>query len=92
VPDTLSVSQRLEFGGAQLSRAALEELDLSPSPDEFPGPTKPIFVGHYRLKGEPSPLSDRVACVDYSVAKGGKLAAYRWDGESVLRREKFVGV
>jgi hypothetical protein len=23
-----------------------------------------------------------VACVDYSVAKGGPLAAYRYDGES----------
>ena len=75
-----------------MSPAALEELDLAPSPDAFPVPTKPIFVGHYWLKGEPSPLSNLVACVDYSVAKGGKLAAYRWNGESVLRREHFVAV
>ena len=91
-PDTLPVSGRLEFGGAQLSRAALGELDLLPQPDPFPAPTKPVFVGHYWLKGEPSPLSNLVACVDYSVAKGGKLAAYRWNGESVLKREHFVAV
>jgi hypothetical protein len=30
-----------------------------------------------------------VACVDYSIGKGGKLVAYRWDGESNLKQEKF---
>ena len=29
-------------------------------------------------------LAPNVACTDYCVAKGGKLVAYRWDGESVL--------
>lgn len=90
--DNLTVSQRLEFGGAKLSGAALKELNLTPSPAPFPTPTKPIFVGHYWLKGAPSPLSDVVACVDYSVAKGGRLAAYRWNGEQVLRHEHFVTV
>jgi diadenosine tetraphosphatase ApaH/serine/threonine PP2A family protein phosphatase len=53
---------------------------------------KPVFVGHYWLTGEPAPLSDCVACLDYSVAEGGKLCAYRWDGESRLSRERFVWV
>jgi hypothetical protein len=46
----------------------------------------PVFVGHYWLPpGRPEPLASNVACVDYSVAKdGGKLVAYRWDGEDVL--------
>ena len=91
-PGTLPVSQRLEFGGANLSRAQLDELDLATPPDAFPVPTKPVFVGHYWLKGEPSPLSNVVACVDYSVAKGGKLAAYRWNGERVLAQKNFVVV
>lgn len=55
------------------------------------GPT-PTFVGHYWLTGTPTPLSNRVACVDYSVAKGGKLVAYRWDGESTLSAAKFEWV
>lgn len=50
---------------------------------------KPLFVGHYWLDGNPETLSDRVACVDYSVAKGGKLVAYRWQGESVLTKHNF---
>ena len=50
---------------------------------------KPVFVGHYWAKGVPTVLSDKVACVDYSVGKGGNLVAYRFDGESVLKQEKF---
>lgn len=50
---------------------------------------KPIFIGHYWENGVPKLLSNKVACVDYSVAKGGKLVAYRWDGESHLKLQKF---
>ena len=49
----------------------------------------PCFVGHYWLNGEPAPLADNIACLDYSVAKHGKLVAYRWDGEQVLEQSKF---
>lgn len=51
---------------------------------------RPVFLGHYWLVGNPAPLAPNVACLDYSVAKpGGKLVAYRWDGEQELRAEKF---
>jgi hypothetical protein len=53
---------------------------------------KPVFVGHYWLTGTPEVLSDKVACVDYSVAKGGKLVAYRWDGEAKLDNGRLVWV
>ncbi|XZE17516.1 metallophosphoesterase [Pirellulaceae bacterium SH449] len=52
----------------------------------------PVFVGHYWLTGRPAPLAPNVACTDFSVAKGGKLVAYRWDGESILDKEKFEWV
>ncbi|MFT5432630.1 MAG: hypothetical protein ACI9OJ_003332 [Myxococcota bacterium] len=53
----------------------------------------PVFVGHYWMEGRPAPLAPNIACLDYSVAKpGGQLVAYRFDGESVLDREKFVWV
>ncbi len=50
----------------------------------------PCFIGHYWLTGEPAPLTNNVACLDYSVANGGKLVAYRWDGEAVLSKAKFM--
>jgi len=53
----------------------------------------PVFLGHYWLSGDPEPLATNIACVDYSVAKpGGKLVAYRWDGESSLSNKKYVWV
>jgi len=55
---------------------------------------KPVFVGHYWMSGEPKPLSDHIACLDYSVAggDGGKLCAYRFDEEQRIARNKFVWV
>ena len=49
----------------------------------------PVFMGHYWLKGTPGVLAPNLACVDYAVAKQGKLVAYRWDGEATLRDENF---
>lgn len=58
----------------------------------YPPEAPPFFMGHYWMNGLPKPLAKNVACTDYSVAKRGKLAAYRWDGETVLRAESFVWV
>ena len=55
----------------------------------YPDNAKPVFIGHYWLNGEPAPLADNVACVDYSVAKNGKLVAYRWDGETILKKDHY---
>ena len=52
----------------------------------------PVFLGHYWLEGKPEPLAINIACVDYSVAKAGKLVAYRWDGEQKLSSDKFIFV
>jgi len=54
---------------------------------------KPLFLGHYWMEGDIKPLADNIACLDYSVAKeGGKLVAYRWDGEQKIDKSKFVFV
>jgi hypothetical protein len=59
----------------------------------YPADAKPVFVGHYWLSAErPELLAGNVACLDYSVAKGGFLCAYRWDGEQTLCNENFVWV
>jgi hypothetical protein len=57
----------------------------------YPADAKPVFMGHYWLSGSrPELLAPNVACVDWSVAKGGFLCAYRWDGEQELDVGKFV--
>lgn len=62
--------------------------------NDLPGAFKqsgvPTFVGHYWLTGDPSPLSDTVACLDYSIANQGKLVAYRFDGVLPLCATKFM--
>jgi hypothetical protein len=50
---------------------------------------KPVFFGHYWLKGQPTLQSEKMACVDYSAGKGGPLVAYRWEGEENLRTSNF---
>ncbi len=63
-------------------------VDLLPGYDGV----KPVFFGHYWLRGDPSPLAPQIACLDYSAARGGRLAAYRFDGERNLRPDAFVSV
>ncbi|MFN1835281.1 metallophosphoesterase [Balneola sp. MJW-20] len=53
---------------------------------------KPVFFGHYWLRGEPALQSPYVCCLDYSIGKKEKLAAYRYDGEEELYAEKLVWV
>ncbi len=53
----------------------------------------PVFFGHYWLQGTPAPFAKNVACVDYSVAKQGKLCAYRWDaGDTEASQDRFEWV
>jgi hypothetical protein len=52
----------------------------------------PVFFGHYWLRGTPQILQPHAVCLDYSVAKGGQLIGYRWDGEQTLSADKLVWV
>jgi hypothetical protein len=65
---------------------ALDSIDYYLSND------KKVFFGHYWLKGEPTLYKDNICCLDYSVAKGGKLIAYRYDEESILENAKITYV
>ncbi len=58
--------------------------------DLYSGP--PVIFGHYWFVGTPAVISTLFACLDYSVANGGPLVAYRWDGESELATEKLAWV
>lgn len=66
------------------------EVSLREAAVPYPPDAKPVFVGHYWLIGQPPELlADNVACLDYSVAKGGFLCAYRWQGEQTLSKDHF---
>lgn len=92
---------RIRWWASDLStyrKAAIGPPDLRdavpdiPFPDElrpvpYAGP--PVFFGHYWLHGEPVVLGDKLACLDYSVAKNGPLVAYRWEGEERLSSQKL---
>jgi hypothetical protein len=57
----------------------------------YPPDAPPVFFGHYWLSADrPTLLAPNVACLDFSVAKGGFLCAYRWDGEQMLDPSNFV--
>ena len=55
----------------------------------YPEDQPPVFVGHYWQTGTPRIMASNVACVDYSMGRGEKLVAYRWDGEQKLRNANF---
>jgi hypothetical protein len=57
----------------------------------YPKNDKPAFIGHYWMRGErPVLLTANIACLDWSIAKGGFLCAYRHDGETRLTADHFV--
>jgi Calcineurin-like phosphoesterase len=63
-------------------------VDHSPYAESEP----PVLFGHYWLPptATPEPVAPNIACLDYSVAAGGPLVAYSWNGERRLRRDAFV--
>ena len=76
----------------------LQQIPDKPIPREFHclfpiyrSTQKPVFIGHYWMKGSrPERAATNIACLDYSVAKGGPMVAYRWDGEAEIDNGKFV--
>jgi hypothetical protein len=59
--------------------------------NSYPANDPPVFFGHYWLEDDvPSIQTSNAVCLDYSVAKGGNLVAYRWSGESKLHDLNFV--
>ncbi|MBJ7446241.1 MAG: metallophosphoesterase [Brevundimonas sp.] len=83
------------YRAAYIGPAGVDMPDLPlPTSERRPAPDRPTFIGHYWFDplGPLAPVTHRVACVDFSVAKGGPLVAYRYDGEPELSAAKFVAV
>jgi hypothetical protein len=77
----------LPFG---IDMGAAAELPVPEYLHQYDRNQLPCFIGHYWLDGEPAPLTENIACLDYSVAQQGKLVAYRWSGEQLLVKENFT--
>ena len=58
----------------------------------YPENDIPFFFGHYWMKGTPHIQKPNVCCLDFSIAKGGLLTAYRWNGERELSNDNLVWV
>ena len=57
----------------------------------YPADAPPVFFGHYWLEDKmPDIQSHNVICLDYSVAKGGSLVAYRTGSREKGTVERFV--
>ncbi|MGF1679627.1 MAG: metallophosphoesterase [Candidatus Methylacidiphilales bacterium] len=50
----------------------------------------PLFFGHYGFAKPPEPIAPHLCCLDLAVSRGGSLAAYRWDGEKALLKDKCI--
>jgi hypothetical protein len=81
--------------GAITDDVCFESVPETPLPEESmirDDDPRPIIFGHYWLPGEPILLSGKRACLDFSVAAGGPLVAYQWDGEPELTSDNLVAV
>lgn len=76
----------------------MSRLDEVPVPENaqpcpYPSDAVPLFIGHYWLKNDQDPLLlPNLACLDLSVAKGGELCGYRFNGESHLLADSLVRI
>jgi len=58
----------------------------------YPTGEKPVFFGHYWMRPPVRLLTPNATCVDFSVARGGVLCGYRWNGERKLNPENLLFV
>jgi hypothetical protein len=66
---------------------------IAPDSQHYGPDEPPVFVGHYWMQGAtPTRLAPNVACLDWSVARGGPLVGYRFDGEAEIEDARFVAV
>lgn len=88
-PDHHELKERLHLGVELKNGHKLNDMTIN-GEHSYPSTHKPVFVGHYWLNEKnPKPLSGNCACLDYSIAKAGKLVAYKWRGESKLEEGYF---
>ncbi|WP_074130462.1 metallophosphoesterase [Bradyrhizobium sp. NAS96.2] len=86
--DPAAVTYRTAALGMDGEETSLPDLPLTA--DFHYQDKTPVFFGHYWLRGTPSLSNEYASCLDFSVAKGGFLTAYRWSGEKLLLPHNIV--
>ena len=92
---TLASGAEIPGGAVGCDDEPFGELPHDPLPADLPilDPGSPVLYGHYWRNGaQPRIDGPRSACLDWSIAKGGRLAAYRWSGEPDLTDDNLVSV
>lgn len=86
-------------GADTFRKSALGMAGREAEPPDLPVPidrlydgATPVLFGHYWMSGEPHVLKPNAACLDFSVANGAPLVAYRWSGEAALVNDNLVWV
>lgn len=64
--------------------------EIIPRTEAYAPDAPPIFFGHYCRRNGPWIIADNICCVDACVTAEKQLAAYRWQGESVLTEDNLV--
>lgn len=92
--DNKAKTYREAFMGPESARKYIpDEEIIGDHSIEYLSHEPPVFLGHYWFDTEPEPLTNNIACIDYSIAKAdGNLVAYQWDGKKILEKSKFVTV
>jgi len=87
-PTNTSIKELSIIEGIELP----EEKEESINSQFYTEEQKPVFFGHYWLKNKPNLYRNNICCLDYSVAKGGYLTAYRFSGEPILDKKNLIYV
>jgi hypothetical protein len=82
--------QSMRSGLLGLEDTFVDLPDIQISQDHIYKDDVPVFFGHYWLNGLPDASADYAQCLDYSVAKGGYLTAYRWSGEKQIVKNHLI--
>lgn len=84
----------LFMGKSNLNKITLVESELNAIHKFYPYSSneKPLFLGHFCMREKHGIVQSNICIIDLCVIKTGRLAAYRFDGESILQKEKIVFV
>ena len=89
---TLRAGAEIPGGATGIDGQPFIALPEDPITVDTPAPYTdvPVIFGHYWRTGTPDVLNPKAVCVDYSVANGGPLVAYRWSDETDLHSDNFA--
>jgi hypothetical protein len=91
---TKATSNKMEDAFASLPEHVKNDsfpIELLNTIDAYSTTEPPVFFGHYWMNpADFGLLSENICCLDFSVAKGGNIGGYKFDGESELNNTNLV--